>query len=528
MFLKIWLAVAAQIRAIESAIYQAMSGSGTMAVTTGVVMLIFWTYVAWKIYELWIAQADDTFTRKLWYIFNNYRRMMIVYLLVISAPVLVGSLGSVARGFAKQGRAKVEAPIPAVFTQVDNVLKQSTGMMQGVGTMLAAHAGGQDVAEMTTLQWAGVTAGAIVSKQSASKGVFVPGAGNVIGAMQASYDAGGAKYAENYDRARSGLDRAVDGARDLGKLGRDVMKTQIQMADARGDKRFAQQLRDYQVQVQSRNLTALASATGMANSSLSPEQMRRAEANALFMVIQEEWMEEAKAASFPDASGKPPAGTAGGLRWKNFEAAGGWAKPEAVAALQSQIQAEVNSQMAARDQAKGWQKDIPRFGWEIIGVIGMLICAVGIIAAGINIFKAAYGALLYCVGFVATVVFAVSIATPLSSAFMLCFISDKTEPYGRNFVNFMLGGVFASMGMMLMAGAVSKLFLLTAQSILAEGAYRLSMVMIYTTSIGEFLLACLTTAGAMMIAGMAFTFIADFIKKGAAVGAGIFSGHFPA
>lgn len=520
MFEKIWMAVATQIRLVETAIYQAMAGTGAIAITQGVVTMIFWVYVAWKIYEIWIAQADDTFTRRLWFIFKEYRRVMVVYLLVITAPVLVESLGAVARGFARQGRAKVEAPIPDVMRQIDDVMKTSTTLMSGVGTMLAVHAGGQDVASLTTVQ--GVKAVIKGSFNSGggptTTGVLATGVGSFVEAAKT--------YRSNFDSANAGLGKASDGTGRLARLGTENLNAQIAMAQKRGDTKLVTDLQA----LQKRNADAVSQAQMYGQATMQgPAAVRRLEMNELFMEIQNQWMSDFKTAQLPDPStGKPAIGTAGGQMWKAFDAAGGWSNPQAASTLQGQIQQAVNSEMAARDQARGWQKDIPRFGFEIIGIIGVLICAIGAIAAGINIFKAAYGALLYCVGFVATVVFAVSLAKPLAPAFMLCFITDKTEPYGRNFVNFMLGGVFASMGMAMMAGAVSSLFKLTAQTIISEGAYRLAMVQVNTGSIGDFLLACLTMAGAMMVAGMAFTFIADFIKKGAAVGAGIFTGHYPA
>lgn len=537
MFQSIWLTIAGQIRAIETVLYAAMAQAGAVAITTGIVMLIFWVYAAWKIYEMWIVEADGSFTRKLWFLFTNYRRLMIVYLLVIAAPVLCGSLGGVARGFARQGRAKIEAAIPDIFGQLDVILKQASSVVSVAGVMLEAHGAGRDAnsagflrsvfsSETATAAAAGATTGLVgghyVPVVGHTVGAAVGAAtGGVVGAVTAKQRISDDKRAAYQDSTSRVEDKAAQTRRSMRKLS----EAQAEMAERNGDKKGAQAIREAGERAAKQSYKAAGASSAMMDAAVDgsdPVKIRAAQEKAIWTRIKAEWENAYKRSTLGGGSEKP---NADAERWATYENSG--KTPEAMQNLMNIMQTLVNDEMRAHDAARSWQDDVPSIGFKIIGILGGLICVAGVLAAGLNIFKAAYGAVLYCVGYIATVIFAVSIAMPLSSAFMLCFISDKTESYGRNFVNFMLSGVFGSMGMMLMAGVCGKLFQLTAQGILSQGDLRLHMVLQSTWSIGEFLLACVTMAGAMMIAGMAFTFIADFLKKGAAIGSGLFSGSFP-
>jgi hypothetical protein len=515
LFFKMWSVVAFQIGTIEQTIYSAMAASGAVAVSVNIVIVIFWVYAAWKIYEIWIAQANDGFTQKLWLVLTQYRRAMIVYLLVIAAPVLISSLGTVALGFARKGRAAVVLNIPSTMGQIDAVLKTTTAMMPAMGAALETQVAGRSVATLTTAQMGAATV----------KAAFAPGKNPAMSMGVVNYVAGSVAnmaktFKTNLQNANATQTKASEATGQLTQSASNYMNAQIVAAQATGDTAMVANLQQKIQQMQQAQATGAATPQG-------PAAMRAVELNTVWMDLQNQWQQDYQNGKKPGADGKAGIMTAGAEMWKTYEEGKAKDPTAAKSALDTKIQAAVNAEMASRDQAKGWAKNLPRIGFEIIGILGMLICAIGVLAAGINIFKAAYGALLYCVGFVAMVVFAVALAKPLSPAFMLCFITDKTEHYGRNFVNFMLGAVFASMGMCMMTTAVSSLFALTSQTLITEGAYRLSVVQLSTGSIGDYLLACLTMAGAMMVAGMAFTFIADFIKKGAAVGAGLFTGHFP-
>jgi len=518
---KVWEAVLGQIEAMESVLYEVIGKAGMGGLTTGLIMLIFWFYVAWKIYELWIAQVDDTFTRKLWYIFNQYRRIMVVYVLVLAAPVLTMAVGGTATGFARSGRDSVVSACTPIFKTLDQLMGEAAGYMDSIGLQLAARAGGRDMASPTAWQWFKGGAQGAVDGMTLGTNQLIPGVQSGASSIQGY-------MVENAARAARADANNLLRVERSARLAMDAQKALLAGAEKRkAPAAYIQKLQD-----QMREMRAgLRSAEQTAIYGTDWEGSERKE---IWYGLQAAW--EADAVTLPigmaqeevarQLAGKSP----GGQIFSQFQLQGGWGSPEGKAGefLLSELSKATEAEIASRKASRGWQNDIPIIGWQIVGILGILIVLVGIIATAVNVFKAAYGVVFYCITFMATVIFAVGIASPLSPVFMLCFISDKTEPYGRNFVNFMLGGVFASMGMMLMAKTCAGLFVITSQYVLATGAYYLSQLIQHTDSMGSYFLACLTIAGALIIGGMAFTFLADFVKKGAAIGSGLFTGHFPA
>lgn len=521
LFSKIWEAVLTQIEAIEGLLYEAVQKVGMGGLTTGLVMLIFWFYVAVKIWELWLEAPSGTFNDKLLWIWRNARKAMVVYLLVITGPVLVMAVGGTAIGFARTGRQAVATSAKPIFATLDKLLDHTLGMMNSMGLQLAARAGGRDVVSPTAWQWTKGGLQGAVDGMTLGTNMLIPGV------------EGGAAQIEGYIAENAGKAARADANNLLrveqsAKIALDAQKAMIQQAKIRGASKsyidkLESQAREMRAGVRSAEQTAIYGTN-----------WEQAERKEIWYGLQAAWEAESKTLPIgmaPEEVAKQLAGVSpGGQIYTQFLQQGGWASEGGKAGefVLSELSKATEAEIANRRSQRGWQDNIPIWGWEVVSILGIGICCVGIILCGVNIFKAAYGAVLYTVTATAGIIFAVSMAGPLSPLFFLCFLSDKTEGFGRNFVNFMLGGLFASMGMMLAAKACGSVFTLLAQSLLAQGAYRISQIIQHTDSMGSFFMACLTSAGAMMVAGMAFTFIADFIKKGAAIGSGIFSGHYPA
>ena len=502
MFEKIWLFIQAQMVGLQQSLEGALTRSGATAIGTGILMVIFWTYAAYKIYELWTAQADDTFIRKLFWAWKESRKAFVVYALMMAAPILVGTLGDVAKGYARKATKTVISSATPAFATVDSMVQDAKGLFNGLGAMLASNAGQTDLTRRTL--WQGAKD-------------FATTPGDELSSKEKSLLAEGGS--------------AQNAAINFYRRGMDTQKAILAAAIAsnRQDRIDAAQaaMRDYRKAAG--EALDKASAAG-AKVYVSNEARREARKKEIWAAVQARWYDEYTVGmSLPE--GDPKRDTEGFWNWDYFS--NGKEEPtyrrmHLTQQLNTTVEATLKAEEDRQAANNNWTGSIPEFGWRILGLVGAAVCMIAIIAAGVQIFKAAYGALMVCVGFVATITFGFALAAPVSPAFMLCFLSDKTEHWGRNFVSFILSAVFASMGLSLMVSGIGFLFRSITVVMLSQISLELLAVQAATVDLGEFIFAILRLGGIAMVSGMALTFAADLVKKGSAVGAGIFTGHFPA
>ena len=498
MFEKVWLIIQAQMVALQQSLEMVLSGSGTAAIGTGIILIIFWCYAGYKIYELWTSQGGDSFGQKLFWAWKESRKAFAVYVLMVAAPILVGTLGNVARGYARKSTMVIIKAATPAFARVDEMVDEARGLFDGLGAMLAANAGQQDLTRRTLYQAA---KGVITTDLTLREKALLQDGGSAQSAAIRFFQKGIATQ-------RAILDSAV-----ASKNPQAIAAAQAAFNDYRKTASDAM---------------AKASDAG-ANVYLSLDQRRAKRKDELWAVIQGEWYDQYLAGKdVPEND--PKRATQGFQNW-DFFTNGSEAPDQRRMVLNQQLNATVEAELKAEEDrlagSYGWTEKIPEIAWRVLGILGACICMIAILAAGMQIFKAAYGALMTCVSFVATVTFGFALAAPVSPAFMLCFLSEKTEHWGRNFVNFLLSGVFASLGLFLMVSGVGFLFRTITVAMLPQISLELMAVQAATVNLGDFFLSILRLGGYAMLTGMAITFTADLVKKGAAVGAGLFTGHFP-
>jgi hypothetical protein len=141
--------------------------------------------------------------------------------------------------------------------------------------------------------------------------------------------------------------------------------------------------------------------------------------------------------------------------------------------------------------------------------------------------KDSFAYINYLLGFSIMARVAAAIATPIAGLFMLTLLSDKTESYGRNFINFWLSMVFSSIGLAAMAGVVAHAVGAINDLVIGAGVMKLAGLAA-AASFGDIFYGCCGAALAFFVAGGMFGFAMNLIQKGSAIGNGIFSGHFNA
>lgn len=512
----IWNAILSQISNVQKTLNKAISASGPVGYTTLVVMTIFWVYAAYKIYECWIVAEDGSFTRKLHWIWTNYRRALIVYLLIIASPALISVPQTLAVGYAKTAQATITTGFQPIVATLDQLLSDATGLFGTVPSTLAIRAG-----QSTTLQ-------ILPSGWTGQLWSFTPG------------DTDSALVNRRFTYTQRLADSAIAQQQALLKDAQTRFPNNTALIST-----LQARVNDLQTTLKGwnapngqimGNAANMAGATGTGNTSTG--DWRYQERQAIYFGLQKLWENEfdntgvqivkSQNAETAVSSNASALKTIGAKNWMVFQIHGGWSDQQASDTLINQLTTETNRICKElEDERNSVESWIPKWGSQLAGFLGALICAGVVLMTAVNVIKSAYGAILHLVSFIATVIFAAAISIPLAPAFFLCFISDKTESYGRSFVNFWFSAVFASMGMCLMAHPMVAVWKLLAQSLLIDGQVALIQVLHNTDTLSQFAMSILIFAAYLVVFGMAFTFVGDFLKKGAAVGSGLFSGHFP-
>jgi hypothetical protein len=162
----------------------------------------------------------------------------------------------------------------------------------------------------------------------------------------------------------------------------------------------------------------------------------------------------------------------------------------------------------------------------LVGYLAGLIFILGIVILGVTIIKESFGIMTYVAGFIATIWVGAAIAIPLAPLFLMSFVSDKWESYGRTYVGFWMSMIFASAGLQAMCNLVGLLITAVKQPIGVKVAAGYADFATATTG-GSMLAAALYCAAGLVAIGMCLSFVLDLVKRGAAVGAAIWSGSFP-
>jgi hypothetical protein len=162
----------------------------------------------------------------------------------------------------------------------------------------------------------------------------------------------------------------------------------------------------------------------------------------------------------------------------------------------------------------------------LVGYAAGLIFIVGIVILGVTIIKESFGIMTYIAGFIATIWVGAAIAIPLAPLFFMSFVSDKWESYGRTYVGFWMSMIFASAGLQAMCNLVGLLITAVKQPIGVKVAAGYADFATATTG-GGMLAAALYCAAGLVAIGMCLSFVLDLVKRGASVGAAIWSGSFP-
>lgn len=501
MFVKVWLIVQAQMMALQQSLEAVLMRGSPAAISTGILLVIFWCYAGYKIYEVFSAAAGETFLQKLYWAWKEARRTFVVYVLVVAAPILVATLGTIALGYARKSTAVIARSATPAFARIDELVEEAKSLFDGLGAMLAANAGQMDLTRRTL--WQGGSDALTVS-------------GNELSSREkALLQEGGSAQNAAIKFFQKGI-ATQQAILEAAKASKNPARIEAAQAAYNDYRRSAGE--------------AMAKASGAgANIYLSVEQRRAKRKGEMWAVIQGQWYDQYLAGK--DApENDPKRATQGYQNWDYFT--NGSESPDyRRMVLNGQLNTSVEAELKAEEDRiagnYGWTDKVPEMAWRFLGVVAACVCMLAILAAGLQTFKAAYAALMTCVGFVATVTFGFSMAGPLSPAFMLCFLTDKTEHWGRNFVNFILSGVFASLGLYLMCSGIGFLFRTITTAMIPQISLELMAVQAATVNIGEFVFAVLRLGGYAMLAGMAVTFVGDLVKKGMGVGAGLFTGHFP-
>ena len=162
----------------------------------------------------------------------------------------------------------------------------------------------------------------------------------------------------------------------------------------------------------------------------------------------------------------------------------------------------------------------------VVGYGCWLIQMVGLMVLAVTVMKESFAVLTYIAGFVMTVNFAICCAAPLAPVFLMTLLSDKYESYARTYFGFWMSMIFASAGLAAMARMVGTLINGIMATIGVEvGVGYLSVMGAH--SVGDMFAGALMSCGELIVVGMCMSFVLDLVKRGASVGAGIWSGNFP-
>lgn len=162
----------------------------------------------------------------------------------------------------------------------------------------------------------------------------------------------------------------------------------------------------------------------------------------------------------------------------------------------------------------------------LVGYLCALIFMIGAVIFGITIIKESFGILTYIAGFLISTSVATAIAAPVAPAFFVAFLHEKTENYGRTFLGFWMSMIFAASGLAGMAMVANGLVNGIRHSVMTE-AY-ITFTDVYTAgSGGEMIMFSFYGLAGMVASGMCLSFVLDLIKRGAQIGAAIWSGNSP-
>lgn len=155
-------------------------------------------------------------------------------------------------------------------------------------------------------------------------------------------------------------------------------------------------------------------------------------------------------------------------------------------------------------------------GWVLAS-----IALLGIAGGGMAVLKEGFGAIAYLLGVVVAMSIGTAVAIPFAGLFMLSFLSEKTEAYGRNFVSFLFSMVFASIGLLAAAKVVAGFLTLVGSVGLNAAGLLMGKICVGDGNIVGAAFGC---AGVALGIGMFTSFIIEILKRGGAIGAGFWSG----
>lgn len=164
--------------------------------------------------------------------------------------------------------------------------------------------------------------------------------------------------------------------------------------------------------------------------------------------------------------------------------------------------------------------------YALAGIVALIaIAAVG--SLGLTVVKQGTAILSYIVGVWTCVSVGAAIATPVAGLFMLTFLSDKLESYGRNFVSFWFSMVFGTIGMATMAVLLAQVIRTAMPLCIAPGMQAIVGFAGANTWM-KILMGLLTIFGFFFAAGSLLSFLASLFRKGLGIGTGFWTGTFSA
>lgn len=163
---------------------------------------------------------------------------------------------------------------------------------------------------------------------------------------------------------------------------------------------------------------------------------------------------------------------------------------------------------------------------HLLGWLAFGIALIGLAAGAITVFKEGFGGLSYLVGVAVSMAVASAIAVPFGPAFIMCFLTPATEPYGRSYVQFLCSFMFSALGLFLAGKIAGALITGCAGTLLAKIGPNVAN-MFRANGSGLFIDALAVAIGAVA-AGMVVSFFAETMRRGAAIGGGFWSGSFNA
>lgn len=467
MFESLWGKLDALFKLME--IFTTDSVASVLSVSGGIVMSIFWFYAAYKIIELLVTMRDLGGGEGLvWTVWTKARRPIVTYVLMLVGPVIVSGLAMQAVSHARNGKTVLNSHIGKSLGEVDafwdtKTIWMATNVNNAINQIVSGEAVGEDIREAMREFQAAAEAERALAEASKATGANV----TALGAQAAA-------------------------------------KAKALFANAKG-------------------IQAGRASVAILKQRIAAKETEIAGTNAIFDPVrlgikspgQVAEMERAKAAQL-----------------KPLEDSLAAARVQLVASESTLLALESNLGIKTDDMGAGWSKLFAYFDnkWAamkltlstIVAGLLMIIVYVAVLALTVAIVKEGFGIMVYIMGFVAMAYAGLALAAPLAPIFMLAFVSERTEQWGRNYINFFLSMLFGAAGLEVMARLAGRTLYTLVNVILSMAVYAPAGA----DTVWAVMSGVIQVAAVIFIGGMGASFVLGLVKRGTALGTGLFGGSF--